>query len=72
MYGGGRGGGYGNVNAWGGGMDPNNPPPRGMGDSGPSHGWTTHSAPDGHCYYYNSHTGTSQWERPAELDKPAY
>jgi hypothetical protein len=24
----------------------------------PAHGWTTHSAPDGHCYYYNARTGT--------------
>ncbi|KAK3266633.1 hypothetical protein CYMTET_24754 [Cymbomonas tetramitiformis] len=35
-----------------------------------SHGWTTHCAPDGHCYYYNTKTGVSQWERPMEMDFP--
>jgi len=33
-----------------------------------NHGWTQHTAPEGYCYYYNSHTGVSQWERPLELD----
>lgn len=36
----------------------------------PSHGWTQHTAPDGHLYYFNVMTGTSQWERPLELDFP--
>jgi len=50
-------------------------PPGGEGGANagtPAHGWTTHSAPDGHCYYYNARTGTSQWERPAEMDSPQF
>lgn len=35
-----------------------------------NHGWTQHTAPEGYCYYYNSHTGVSQWERPLALDFP--
>ena len=41
----------------------------GSGDAAaPAHEWTTHSAPDGTRYYYNAHTRTSRWERPAEMD----
>lgn len=29
--------------------------------------WSEHSAPNGRKYYYNSATGESTWERPAEL-----
>ncbi|OQR99555.1 UDP-3-O-,3-hydroxymyristoyl glucosamine N-acyltransferase [Thraustotheca clavata] len=29
--------------------------------------WSEHTAPDGRMYYYNSTTGESTWERPAEL-----
>ncbi|KAF0694656.1 Aste57867_14495 [Aphanomyces stellatus] len=29
--------------------------------------WTEHTAPDGRKYYYNSQTGESTWDRPAEL-----
>lgn len=42
----------------------------GMPPDVPSHGWTQHTAPDGHLYYFNVMTGTSQWERPLELDFP--
>jgi hypothetical protein len=35
--------------------------------AGPDHGWSAHSAPDGHCYYYNAYTFKSQWEMPPEL-----
>lgn len=35
-----------------------------------NHGWSQHTAPEGYQYYYNSHTGVSQWERPMELDFP--
>ncbi|CAK4135508.1 unnamed protein product [Aphanomyces euteiches] len=30
--------------------------------------WTEHTAPDGRKYYYNSQTGESTWDRPAELN----
>jgi hypothetical protein len=33
-----------------------------------ANGWSQHGAPDGHCYYYNASTSTSQWERPPEMD----
>eukprot|EP00959_Pyramimonas_sp_CCMP1952_P053840 1126287-Pyramimonas_sp.AAC.3 len=45
-------------------------PQQQMGGGAPAaadHGWSAHSSPQGHCYYYNSRTGTSQWDRPAEL-----
>ncbi|XP_050374721.1 flowering time control protein FCA [Argentina anserina] len=29
--------------------------------------WTEHTSPDGYKYYYNSATGESKWEKPAEL-----
>uniref|UniRef100_A0A8D8Y891 Pre-mRNA-processing factor 40 homolog B n=1 Tax=Cacopsylla melanoneura TaxID=428564 RepID=A0A8D8Y891_9HEMI len=33
--------------------------------------WTEHKAPDGRCYYYNSETKKSAWEKPDELKTPA-
>jgi len=36
-------------------------PPSGMG------AWTEHLTPEGLRYYYNTQTGTSSWEMPAEL-----
>eukprot|EP00931_Biecheleriopsis_adriatica_P122178 TRINITY_DN97189_c0_g1_i1.p1 TRINITY_DN97189_c0_g1~~TRINITY_DN97189_c0_g1_i1.p1 ORF type:complete len:460 (-),score=105.08 TRINITY_DN97189_c0_g1_i1:62-1351(-) len=32
--------------------------------------WREYADKDGEKYYYNSKTGLSQWERPAELDPP--
>ncbi|TYZ62944.1 hypothetical protein PybrP1_003324 [[Pythium] brassicae (nom. inval.)] len=32
--------------------------------------WSEHNAPNGRKYYYNSVTGESTWERPAELSTP--
>jgi CUG-BP- and ETR3-like factor len=32
--------------------------------------WSEHNAPNGRKYYYNSVTGESTWERPAELSAP--
>lgn len=32
--------------------------------------WTTYRTPDGQEYYYNSHTGLTQWDKPVELMAP--
>ena len=31
--------------------------------------WAEHYTAEGHMYYFNSTTGASSWERPAEMDK---
>lgn len=33
--------------------------------------WTTHNAPDGRVYYYNSETKQSSWQKPDELKTKA-
>jgi len=32
--------------------------------------WNTYQSEDGTPYYHNSHTGLTQWDRPAELEPP--
>jgi hypothetical protein len=34
-------------------------------------GWTEWKAPNGHTYYHNASTHTTQWMRPAEMEKAA-
>uniref|UniRef100_A0AAV1T1L0 RNA-binding protein n=1 Tax=Peronospora matthiolae TaxID=2874970 RepID=A0AAV1T1L0_9STRA len=48
------------------GVDTQGPP-----SSSSSSQWSEHNAPNGRKYYYNSVTGESTWERPAELSVPA-
>nr|CEL64567.1 TPA: RNA recognition motif domain-containing protein,putative [Neospora caninum Liverpool] len=33
--------------------------------------WQEYFTPEGHAYYYNTVTGVTQWEKPADFEKPA-
>lgn len=44
---------------------------RGAPQSGGAKHWTEYFTAEGRPYYYNSLTGQTQWERPAEMDAPA-
>ena len=53
----------------GSGSPPGGPGPLGGGGGSPGHAWSEHITPEGLRYYYNTQTGTSSWEMPAEMQR---